>query len=146
MSELGMDMATVAGSLAPRRRPFGVSVVAVLSGVQAVLYLAAGALALATFFAVGFNIVGAAFGTVSVISLALGFGYVALTRSLWRLSHWAYYATIIIAALADLNQIGYMVFASTPNYASAIASMVIPTVVGLYFLFSRRVRDAFDIL
>lgn len=143
---------------APRRRPLGVSIIAVLEGLQGVFFLIAGLLALLGVMAAasrqgmvtvnGFIVTGVVVGVIAWsmagIFLVVGLVSLLLAWGLWTMKRWSFWATVIIAVISLANS----VVAITRPYAHVrpiIGGMIIPIVILLYFLIDSNVRAAFRI-
>ena len=140
----------------PRRRPLGVSILAILEGLQGIGFLIIGLLALVAVIVAasssgsvivhGSIITGAEVGIVSGILagifLVVGFLSLLFAWGLWQLSRWAFWATVIIQVISLVNS----VFAFTQvnaNTGFIAGSMFVPIVILLYFLVNSNVRAVF---
>jgi len=140
---------------APRRRPLGVSIIAVLVAIQGIFFLILGILALVAVIAAansagttvhGYAITGATVsaiaGVLAGIFLVVGLVSLLFAWGLWTLKRWAFWATVIIEIISLINS----VFAFTQphaNFWSAAVGMIIPIVILVYFLADANVRAAF---
>ncbi len=140
---------------APRRRPLGVSIIAVLVAIQGIFFLILGILALVAVIAAansagttvnGYAITGATVsaiaGVLAGIFLVVGLVSLLFAWGLWTLKRWAFWATVIIEIISLLNS----VFAFTQphaNFWSAAVGMIIPVVILVYFFADANVRAAF---
>jgi uncharacterized membrane protein (DUF2068 family) len=137
----------------PRRRPTGVTIIAILLGIEGILEIIFGILILATSFfishkvivnghtvvATAVNVVG---GIIGAIPLILGVLTLIFTWGLWVLKRWAFWTTIIIAALNIVIVLPEL-FQVHPNIFSFIIRIIIPVIILLYFLLYPQVRHAF---
>jgi len=103
----------------PRRRPLGVSILAILEGLQGIGFLIIGLLALVAVIVAasssgsvivhGSIITGAEVGIVSGILagifLVVGFLSLLFAWGLWQLSRWAFWATVIIQVISLVNSV-----------------------------------------
>jgi uncharacterized membrane protein (DUF2068 family) len=140
---------------APRRRPLGVSIIAILVAIQGIFFLILGILALVAVIVAansagtavnGYAITGA---TVSIVAgvlagvfLVVGLVSLLFAWGLWTLKRWAFWATVIIEIISLVNS----VFAFTQphaNFWSAVAGMIIPIVILVYYFADANVRAAF---
>jgi hypothetical protein len=129
---------------APRKRPAGIKLIAVLVCIQGVFRLLA-----ALFFLLGALLGGWALTTSSVIAgiiaalllAILGLATLFLAWGLWTLKRWAYWGTVALMALDLLGDL----FEFTLPFASiwTILGPVIPAAVLIYFLVASDVRRAF---
>jgi len=140
---------------APRRRPLGVSIIAVLVAIQGIFFLILGILALVAVIVAansagttvnGYAITGATVsaiaGVLAGIFLVVGLVSLLFAWGLWTLKRWAFWATVIIEIISLINS----VFAFTQphaNFWSAAVGMIIPIVILVYFLADANVRAAF---
>src|SRR2546429_4817909 len=106
---------------APRRRPLGVSIIAVLVAIQGIFFLILGILALVAVIVAansagttvnGYAITGATLSIVAGVlaGVFLGVGLVSLPfpRGLWNLKPWAFSATVIIPLISlPNNRLGF---------------------------------------
>ena len=140
---------------APRRRPRGVSIIAVLVAIQGIFFLILGILALVAVIVAatstgttvnGYAITGA---TVSIVAgvlagvfLVVGLVSLLLAWGLWTLKRWAFWATVIIEIISLLNSV--LAFTQPhANFWSAAVGMIIPIVILVYFFADANVRAAF---
>ena len=140
----------------PRRRPLGVSILAILEGLQGIGFLIISLLSLVALIVAanslgttiinGYTITGTDVSSVSGIlaGIFLVMGLLALlfTYGLWTLKRWAFWATVIIQIVSLANS---LIEFTQPgaNVALIVGSMIIPVVILLYFLIDSNVRAAF---
>ena len=140
---------------APRRRPLGVSIIAVLVAIQGIFFLILGILALVAVIVAansagttvnGYAITGATVsaiaGVLAGIFLVVGLVSLLFAWGLWTLKRWAFWATVIIEIISLIGN----VFAFTQphaNFWSDAVGMIIPIVILVYFLADANVRAAF---
>ena len=130
---------------APRKRPGGVTLVAVLVCIQGIFRVF-----IAFLFLVGALLGGWALTTSSVMVsvipgvLAVIVGLVTLyfAWGLWTLKRWAYWATVILMALDLLGSVFEFTQPITDVW-TVWGGMIIPAVVLIYFLAYSGVRKAF---
>jgi uncharacterized membrane protein (DUF2068 family) len=142
----------------PRRRPLGVSILAVLEGLQGIGCLIIGLLALVAVIVAasssgtstieGYTITGADVSIVSGILagsfLVVGLLSLIFAWGLWRLALWAFWATVIIQVISLANSV--IAFTQPDaNVAFIVGGMIVPMVILLYFLVDSNVRAAFQI-
>jgi hypothetical protein len=132
------------------RRPLGVTIIAILVGIQALLLLF---LAIVSLFLVvlpgwtastGGGPTGARITALVVGLLFLLFGAVSffLAYGLWTLKRWAFMWVVIVeGASVIFGLVG--LFSSDGN--RSIWSFILPIIILLYFLLDRNVRAAFRI-
>jgi uncharacterized membrane protein (DUF2068 family) len=137
----------------PRKRPTGVTIIAVLLGIEGILEIIIGILILTTSFlishrvtvnghtvvATAVNVVG---GLLGGIPLIVGIITLIFTWGLWMLKRWAFWATIVIAALNIVVALPEL-FQTHPNIFSFIIRIIVPIIILLYFLLYPQVRHAF---
>lgn len=140
----------------PRRRPLGVSILAILEGLQGIGFLIISLLALVAVIVAasssgtttveGYTITGA---DVSILSgilagafLVVGLLALVFAWGLWRLTRWAFWATVIIQIISLANS---LISLTQPgaNIALIVGGMIVPVVILLYFLVDSNVRAAF---
>jgi uncharacterized membrane protein (DUF2068 family) len=138
-----------------RQRPLGVTIMAVLLGIQGLLELIGGIIIILAANSLSHHIIshghritarfvdtfGIALGGVGVV---VGIITLLFVFGLWTLQRWAYWAVIIIEGLSLLIGVLELV-RHTGTTGGIIAQMIIPAVVFLYFLVDANVRRAFRI-
>jgi uncharacterized membrane protein (DUF2068 family) len=139
-----------------RHRPLGVTIMAVLLGIEGILELVVGILALLAILALGRTIVVHGHVTTSRIvdvvgSVLAGFpiviGLLTLIFSigLWTLRRWAFWATVII----EVGSLLIHALQFTQHHIAAgtiVTGMIIPVIILLYFFIDPNVRRAFHTL
>ena len=137
----------------PRRRPVGVTIIAVLLGIEGILEVVIGILLLATSLFISHRVTVHGHTTVATVINVLGgilgglpliVGIITLifTWGLWMLKRWAFWTTIVIAALNIVVTLP-SIFQAQPNIPSFILRIIVPAIILLYFLFFPQVRHAF---
>ena len=140
---------------APRRRPLGVSIIAVLVAIQGIFFLILGILALVAVIVAansagttvnGYAITGATLsivaGVLAGVFLVVGLVSLLFAWGLWTLKRWAFWATVIIEIISLLNSV--LAFTQPhANFWSAVVGMIIPIVILVYFFADANVRAAF---
>lgn len=135
------------------RRPKGVTIIAILLGIEGILEIIFGILILATSFFIshkitvnGHTVVATAVnlfgGLIGAIPLILGILTLIFTWGLWMLKRWAFWTTIVIAALNIVIVLPEL-FQAHPNIFSFIIRIILPVIILLYFLLYPQVRHAF---
>src|SRR5918995_3593700 len=107
-----------------KHRPLGVTIIAILTAIGGIVFLASGAVLL---------IVG-----IGIILLALGIAYLVMAYGLWIGKRWAWTITLILSAIGIVVAI---VSFATGN-AGAIISIIIHVVV-IYYLYRPNVKAFF---
>jgi hypothetical protein len=140
----------------PRRCPLGVSILAILEGLQGIGFLIIGLLVLvAVIVAVSSSgpvivddsiitgaDVGILSGILSGVFLVVGFLSLLFAWGLWQLSRWAFWATVIIQVIILANSV--IAFTQVnANVGFIVGGMIVPIVILLYFLVNSNVRAAF---
>lgn len=128
-----------------RSRPVGISIIAVLLGIQGALEVVYGLLALMK--APGYVISYSSVSMVVVVSpwalIVSGILALLLTYGLWTLRGWAFWTVVVIELL---NLIGGTIALFSYYYPGAVlVAMVIPSVILIYFFVDRNVLSAFNI-
>ena len=143
-------------TMMPRgRRPLGVTIIAVLVGIEGILEVIAGLLFILTTRSISHRIVVNGHTTIAKVldTFGIGIGVILIVicvvtllfvLGLWTLQRWAYWAVIIIEVITLIPNIISLI-RGTGTLAGDIASMIIPVVVLLYFLLDTNVRRAFRI-
>ncbi len=137
------------------RRPLGVTIIAVLVGIEGLLEVIGGILLILAANSLSRRIVQGGhvhiskfvdtFGiSIGVVIIVIGVITLLFVAGLWTLQRWAYWATIIIEVITLLPNIISLI-RGTGTVAGNIVQMIIPVVVLLYFLISPNVRRAFRI-
>lgn len=139
----------------PRRRPIGVTIIAVLLGIESLFEIILGILAIVGIFAVGSY--AAAHGHTGVrtavdvfgsllggVSLVIGIITLIFVVGLWLLKRWAFWLTIIIEVITLLR---HALEFTRPHAAagSIVVSMILPAIILIYFLLDPYVRRAFRV-
>jgi uncharacterized membrane protein (DUF2068 family) len=126
-----------------RSRPLGITIIAAILGISAILALLVLILGLNRVSTLG---LGA--GMTSATSLALlgalllGCFEVALAWGLWTLRPWAYWTTAIIEAIRVIFGLS-VVFVLREALVAGILSLIIPIIILIYLFADRNVRAAF---
>jgi hypothetical protein len=135
-----MDNATMT-----RKRPIGVSIIAVLVTLGGIITLIA---AIYWFFGLGlfgFHLPGSVrgyalwYGTVAAL---IGLLQLYFAWGLWTLKRWAFWATVIL----EILNIAGILTSWMQRYSSFgffLFSLVIPVIILVYFLADHKVRQAF---
>jgi hypothetical protein len=135
-------------------RPLGVTIIAVLLGIESILELLGGILILVGILAVGHAISGHGHTTIGhvvdtvgvilgIIALVIGLLTFIFAVGLWLLKRWAFWLTVIIEVISLVRHALEFTRASHPPTGLIVAEMVIPAFVLIYFLVDPNVRAAF---
>jgi hypothetical protein len=129
---------------APRERPGGVTIVAVLLGVEGAFEIVLGILALTNIFPHGLISTGNSpvGGYLGVTYLVAGLIKLLLIWGLLRLKRWAWIATILFAGLSIATSC-FAISQSRFVLWTLLFDMVIPAVIWIYFILSDDLRSAF---
>jgi hypothetical protein len=127
-----------------KSRPVGVTIIAVLLGIQGALEVIYGMLVLIS--APGFVSI---YGNTAIVVrvspwafLISGVLALILAYGLWTLRSWAFWITVILEVI---NLIGGAIQLFTTYYPWAVLlSMIVPAVILIYFLADSNVRQAFS--
>ena len=132
-----------------RKRPTGVTIIAVLLAIGGIFALLG---ALLSFFGIGFlgaKIAGISGGIVTglgillgIIALLIALIPLLLSWGLWTLQPWAFWTTVIVESLSIIYTVLSWLQDRT-TIPSLIGSLIIPVIILAYFLFDRDVRAAF---
>jgi uncharacterized membrane protein (DUF2068 family) len=140
---------------AARQRPLGVTIMAIVLGIQGLIELIGGILLLIgthtitqkliqhghTIISKVVDVFGIGFGVVGVI---VGLITLFFASGLWTLKRWAFWSVVIIEGFSVLVGIVELI-RHTGSTAGVIASMILPVIILLYFLVDPNVRRAFRI-
>jgi uncharacterized membrane protein (DUF2068 family) len=140
----------------PRRRPLGVSIIAILEAIEGIFFLVLAILALVAVIAAansagativnGYTITGAVVsavaGVLAGVFLVVGLLSLLFAWGLWTLKRWAFWATVIIQVISLANSVIAFTQANA-NIGAIVVGMILPIVILLYFLFDSNVRAAF---
>jgi hypothetical protein len=120
------------------RRPLGITIIAILLFIQAVLEIIAG---IFSFF--GHVITNPLSGLlVGWIPLAIGVLLFVLAWGLWTLKPWAYWVTLVLEIVNIVfHFLGYQ---QTHSFFAIISGGIISIIVVIYLLVDRHVRRAFQ--
>ncbi len=120
------------------RRPLGITIIAILLFIQAVLVIVGGI----------FSFFGHLFSNplsgllVGWIPLAIGVLLFILAWGLWTIKPWAYWATLVLEIVnIVLHFFGYQ---QTHSFFAIISGGIISLIVVIYLLVDRNVRRAFQ--
>lgn len=113
---------------AGRKRPLGITIIAILLAIGGILGIISGITALAVS------------PTLAIINLVLGVAELVLAWGLWTLQRWAFWATVVVEALLLLYGVYVIV---QGGIASGIVSVVIAAIILIYLFADRNVRVAF---
>lgn len=123
-----------------RRRPLGITIIAILLFIQAVIEIIVGIVAL-----VGITVLSPLAGLlIGWIPLAIGILSFVLAWGLWTLKPWAYWATVvleIVNILINLFSFGQPYHSIAGIFSGGIVSLIIL----IYMLVDRHVREAFQV-
>lgn len=126
-----------------RSRPLGITIIAAILGISALLELLVLILGLthASMLGLGANLSPAA-SIILLIALWLGFFAVALAWGLWTLKPWAFWVTAIVEAVRFIVAL-YTVFFLQRVLVSGVIGLVIPIIILIYLFADSSVRAAF---
>ena len=121
-----------------RRRPLGISIIAVLLFIQAIFEIVGG-----IFSFLGRLITNPLAGLLAGwIPLAIGILLLILAWGLWTLKPWAYWVTLVLEIVnIVLHFLGYQ---QTHSLFAIISGGIISIIVVIYLLVDRNVRTAFQ--
>ena len=126
-----------------RPRPLGITIIAIILGISAVLGLIAIILGLV---ALGAAHLDGALATAAIVALIIAAVFALLELflawGLWTLKPWAFWATAVIEAIRILDGL-YALFVQHSALGSAILSLIIPIIILIYLFADRNVRAAF---
>jgi len=121
-------------NLTGRSRPLGITIIAIILGIQGILSIIAGIFSLT---AAGAN---PAFAIVGIITLILGILYLILAWGLWTLQPWAFWGVVVLEVIALINGIFAL---SQGNTGTGLLNIVISLIILIYLFADRNVHAAF---
>ena len=121
-----------------RRRPIGITIIAILIFIQAIVQIIFGLIVFFTVTALA-PMTGLFVGW---IPLAFGILFLVLAWGLWTLKPWAYWTTLVLEGLnilLNLFQFGQ------PNHSifGILGGGILSIIIVIYILVDRNVREAF---
>lgn len=109
------------------RRPIGVTIIAILVAVGAILGIITALYALA------------AAPAIAIFDLIIGVLELALAWGLWTLKPWAFWTTVILEAITLI----FAILGLVSGRGISVISLIVPIIVLVYLLMDRNVRAAF---
>ncbi|HLX57168.1 MAG TPA: DUF2127 domain-containing protein [Ktedonobacteraceae bacterium] len=109
------------------RRPLGVTIIAILVAIGAVIEIIGGLLLLATFAPVG------------IIALIVGIITLFVAWGLWTLKPWAFWLVVIVEVIHLIQAF----FSVARGQGGSIVDIIFPIVIILYLFLDKNVRAAF---
>ena len=124
-----------------RKRPLGITIIAILLFISAVIEIIGGIS----------SVTGApATGTISDVLLGwfpliLGVIELVLAWGLWTLKPWAYWATLVVEIIIILSHFfGFLGLPRTHSALAIISGGIVSIIIVIYLLVDRHVRRAFQ--
>lgn len=138
-----------------REIPIGVKIIAALTAIQGIISVIVGFFVLVSAFVVRRSIIihghRSVASFVGLFGTFLGGGILlegalalVFAWGLWTLQRWAFWATVILAALMLIFSI-FGLARHTYSVVGLIIDMIIPAVILIYFLIDPAVRQAFNV-
>lgn len=119
-----------------KHRPLGVTIIAILTAIGGIVFLAGGIAGLiAAPFTSDFGVVSIGIG---IISLGLGVAYLVMAYGLWNGKRWAWTITLILSVIGIILAIATI----AAGNVGAIVSIIIHAVV-IYYLYRPKVKAFF---
>ena len=135
-----------------KKRPTGVTVIAILVIIGGILLLLAGIAAVAVGSLFLSQITGLGFVIIGSIILAVGIGYLAVSYGLLKGKRWAWTITVVLLFIGIAIDVASIIFGSfainmnISNFLSAnsgsIASIIISIII-LYYLYRPHIKSYF---
>ncbi|MFL5628717.1 MAG: hypothetical protein ACJ788_24315 [Ktedonobacteraceae bacterium] len=126
-----------------RSRPLGITIIAAVLGISALLALIVLILGLTHVSMLGLGAqMSPAESLVLLIAVGLGIFEVALAWGLWTLKPWAFWTAVIVEAIRFIVAL-YTVFLLQRVFISGILGLIIPLIVLIYLFADSGVRAAF---
>jgi len=129
--------------LAGRRRPLGITIIAILLFISAIIEIIGGISSVIG----GFALIGP-LGDVLLgwFPLALGIVELILAWGLWTLKPWAYWGTIAVEILNILiHFFDFLGLPRTHSFLAVVSGGIISIIILIYLLVDRNVRRAFQV-
>lgn len=128
-----------------KNRPFGVSLIAILIGIEAVLQILS-ALALFGISTVGifetpYYGAATAIMIIGIVALLIGIVELVVSASMWSMEGWTWVLTVIICWIDIVFDI-INAFVNAQTFGATILSLIIPVIVLIYF-YQSNVRKEF---
>jgi hypothetical protein len=135
-----------------KKRPTGVTVIAILVIIGGILLLLAGIAAVAVGSLFLSQITGLGFVIIGSIILAVGIGYLAVSYGLLKGKRWAWTITVVLLFIGIAIDVASIIFGSfainmnISNFLSAnsgsVASIIISIII-LYYLYRPHIKSYF---
>jgi FtsH-binding integral membrane protein len=126
----------------PQQRPLGVTISAVLVGIQSLVLLLVGLITIQA--ANGRGGVVAILAATGVVLLVFGLFSFFFCRGLLALKRWAFWGTILLQVLSLLGSL-VEISQANASFSATLSGIILPVVILIYFLADRSVRAAFHI-
>ena len=136
-------------TLAPRQRPRGVTIIAILMALQGVLLFLISAIGFLVFLAalstnhaspltsvIIVSTLGIVLLFVSMLSLLVAWG-------LWTLKRWAFWFTVITQLVSLLSSVGLLIQTGNSTTTATTSNIIFAIVILIYLFADRNVRPAF---
>ena len=128
-------------NVSTEKRPLGISIIAILLFIQAVLGILFGIIVLVGSVFVNFW----AALLVGWIPLAIGVLAFLLAWGLWTLKPWAYWGTLVVEIVNILiHFFGFLGLPRTHSALAVISGGIVSIIIVIYLLADRNVRRAFQ--
>jgi uncharacterized membrane protein (DUF2068 family) len=127
-------------------RPLGVSIIAIVLGIEAILQILASLAMFGLAIAGVFTVVYSGPATIAIVMgilfLIIGIIELAVTMGLWNLEGWAWTVAVVVTWIDVIfDVIGG--FVGTQTFGATMLSLAIPLIV-LIYLYQSGVRQAFN--
>jgi uncharacterized membrane protein (DUF2068 family) len=129
----------------PRRRPVGVTIIAVLDIIVGLLVLIGAILGFLGLGLAGERIPGAIDAVAGValgVAVIIGIAQLVVGWGLWTLKRWAFWTTVVLEILTIADHL-FAWLVHHISIASLIGNIVIPVIIVVYLFADRNVREAF---
>lgn len=118
-----------------RKRPVGVTIIAGLLWIQAVVGTSIGVITMIAGL-------GGPLSFLGIVATVFGFVELFVARGLWMLKRWAFWTVVVIQVLSLVDS-ALSLPQPGASVGAMVATMVLPVVILLYFLVDPNVRAAF---
>ena len=119
-----------------RKRPLGITILAVLLVIAAILEL----------FVSGAALLGTINLFVAVIAAIVGLVSLFVAWGLWKLKKWAFWTTVVIEVLAIAGHMISLAAQPNVNFGAQFAGVIFAGVILIYLFDDPNVRNAFRLI
>ncbi len=138
-------------TMAPRRRPLGVTIIAILVALQGIGLLILDGIGFVGFLAALSSNHEPLFSSVTIagilggVLLILAVLALLVAWGLWTLKRWAFWFTVIVQILSLLSSVSLLTQTGNTTMTNTTSNIVVALVILVYLFADRNVRAAFRI-